>query len=129
MDALNVAFDPDDAGDSGHPGYSSAVAGAISIGGGSTEPFDITVGEPPIAMIHAEDDATVPIAAADATCEQTKALGNVCEFFRYRTGGHPPEFIRQHEDRLIEQSARFMCRNVIGLVGCRDRDDDGRVDR
>ena len=129
MDALNVAFDPDDVGDSGHPGYSSAVAGAVSIGGGSTEPFDITLGEPPIAMIHAEDDATVPIAAADATCEQTKALGNVCEFFRYQTGGHPPEFIDEHKDRLIEQSARFMCRNVIGLAGCRDRNDDGRVDR
>lgn len=129
MDALNVAFDPEDAGDSGHPGQSSTVAGAISIGGGSTEPYDITADEVPIAMIHAEDDTVVPVLAADATCEQTKAMGNVCEFFRYAEGGHPPGFIARHKNRLIEQSARFMCRHVIGLRGCRDRNDDGRVDR
>ncbi len=129
MDALNVNFDPADTGESGHPNQPSDVAGAISIGGGSTEPFDITLGEPPIAMIHAEDDPAIPIAAADATCEQTKAMGNVCEFFRYAAGGHPPGFIDQHKNRLIEQSARFMCRNVIGLRACHDRNDDGVRDR
>ena len=113
MNALNVAFDPDDAGDSGHPGYSSTVAAAISIGAAASEPQDIGMGEPPIAMIHATDDTTVPVAAARATCLQTTALGNVCEFFEYPEGGHPPEFIDEHLSRILEDSSRFVCRQVL----------------
>jgi acetyl esterase/lipase len=116
MNALNVAFDPDDAGDSGHPGYSSTVAAAIAIGAAASEPQDIGTGEPPIAMIHATDDTTVPVAAARATCLQTTALGNVCEFFEYPEGGHPPGFIRVHLNRILEDSSRFVCRQVLG--GC-----------
>ena len=129
VDALSVNFDPDDAGDSGHPNFSSAIAGAVSISATSTEPYDITTGEPPIAMIHSEDDTTIPIATSQATCEQTKAMGNTCEFFRYTQGGHPPGFIDQHKNLLIDQSARFICRQVIGLRGCHDLNDDGVRDR
>ena len=129
MNALGVAFDPDDAGDSGHPGYPSDVAGAISLGGFATEPHDIGLGEPPIAMIHATDDLKVPVATARATCLQTTALGNTCEFYEYPTGGHPPEFVDEHLKRLLEDSSRFACAHVLGGAACRDHDGDGVVDR
>ena len=129
VNALNVAFDPDDAGDSGHPGYPSDVAAAISIGGVASEPQDIGLGEPPIAMIHSTDDTTVPVAAARATCLQTTALGNTCQFFEYPDGGHPPEFIDAHLQRILEDTSRFVCAEVLGGAACRDSNGDGVVDR
>ncbi|CAA9364790.1 MAG: hypothetical protein AVDCRST_MAG72-2606 [uncultured Nocardioidaceae bacterium] len=119
VNVLHVAFNPDDAGSSGHPGFSSKVAAAISVAGADAEPQHIGTGEPPIAMVHAADDTTVPIAAARATCEQTKASGNVCTFFEYAEGGHPPEFLTENLARITEQSSRFICRQVLDRVSCR----------
>lgn len=113
INVLNVSFAPEDAGDSGHAGYSSAVAGAIAVSGTDTEPHNIGPGEPPIAMFHAADDRTIPIETAMATCTQTQSVGNVCEFFRYETGGHPPGFLIEYRARIVEQAAGFICRNVM----------------
>jgi para-nitrobenzyl esterase len=41
MNALNVAFHPEDPGNSGNPGYSSAVAAALSVGGFASEASNI----------------------------------------------------------------------------------------
>jgi acetyl esterase/lipase len=113
INVLNVNFAPEDAGTSGHPGYSSAVAGAIAVSGTDTEPHNIGPGDPPIAMFHAADDQTIPIEAAMATCTQTQAEGNVCEFYRYETGGHPPGFLIEYRAQIVETSAAFICRNVM----------------
>jgi acetyl esterase/lipase len=129
MNALSVALDPADAGTSGHPGYPSDVAAAIAIGGTAVEVHQIGFGEPPIAMIHASDDTVVPVAAARATCLQTTALGNVCQFFEYPDGGHPPTFIHLHLQRILEDTSRFVCAEVLGGAACRDRNGDGVVDR
>ena len=129
VNALNVAFHPEDPGNSGHPGYSSRVAAAISVAGASTQPHTIGRGEAPIAMMHAADDMTAPLEAARATCTQTTTFGNVCEFFEYAEGGHPPGFLSEYHRRILEQASRFMCRHVLGGTACRDRDSDGVVDR
>jgi acetyl esterase/lipase len=118
VNVLDVNFAPEDAGSSGHPGYSSAVAGAIAVSGTDTEPHNIGPGDPPIAMFHAADDQTIPIEAAQATCEQTKAVGNVCEFFRYETGGHPPGFLIEYRREITKQASGFICRNVLGPGVC-----------
>lgn len=119
VNALNVAFNPEDAGNSGHPSYPSTVAAAISVGGADVEPQHIGMDEAPIAMVHAADDTTVPIAGAKATCEQTKGMGNVCEFFEYAEGGHPPGFLTENRRRITEQSSGFICRNVLAATECR----------
>lgn len=113
ISALQVAFNPEDAGSSGNPGYSSAVAAGISLSGTAYEVVEIGLDEVPIAMVHALDDTTIPIAAAQATCAQTRALGNHCTFHEYAEGGHPPAFLNQHRGRIIEQSSQFLCREVF----------------
>lgn len=113
INALQVAFNPEDAGSSGNPGYSSAVAAGISISGTDYEVVEIGVDEVPIAMVHAADDTAIPIAAAQATCTQTQLLGNHCTFYEYAEGGHPPTFLNQNRGRIIEQSSQFLCREVF----------------
>ena len=118
INVLNVAFNPEDPGNSGHPGYSSTVAAAVAISGTDTEPQNIGSNEAPIAMVHAVDDATIPIAAARETCSHTQAMGNVCEFFQYPQGGHPPGFLNQNREQIADQVSGFLCRNVLGSA-CR----------
>jgi len=128
INALHVAFNPEDPGESGHPSFSSRVAAAISVSGTDTEQQNIGPNEAPIAMVHAADDTVIPIATAKETCALTTTFGNVCEFFEYAEGGHPPEFLDQHRHQITEQSSQFICRNVLGGVACRDRNGDGLVD-
>jgi acetyl esterase/lipase len=108
--ALSTAFAPEDAGSSGNPGYPSNVAAGLSISGDSQHPDTITAGDPPIAMFHAQDDTTIPYAAAQATCEETKAMGNVCDFYSYPSGGHPPPFAINNREDIAEKSSDFMVR-------------------
>jgi acetyl esterase/lipase len=128
VNALNVAFHPEDPGASGHPDYPSTVAAAISVSGYASEAWNIGPGEVPIAMFHATDDTTVPIANALLTCAQTQALGNVCDFYRYDSGGHPPPFLIQYREQITEQSSQFLCKRVLGPVVCHDANGDGQVD-
>ncbi|MEA2678213.1 MAG: hypothetical protein QOJ81_2354 [Chloroflexota bacterium] len=128
MNVLNVAFNPEDPGSSGNPGYPSTVAAAISISGYASESQNIGTGEAPIAMVHALDDATIPIANAMATCNQTQAMGNVCDFYQYPSGGHPPNFLIVNREQITEQMSQFLCKRVLGPVVCHDANGDGIVD-
>jgi acetyl esterase/lipase len=128
VNVLNVAFNPEDPGNSGNPGYSSTVAAAIAVSGYASEYWNIGPGEAPIAMFHAADDTTIPIEEAMATCNQTQAMGNVCEFFRFETGGHPPPFLIEYRAQITELASGFLCRNVMGLAACHDLNNDGQVD-
>jgi acetyl esterase/lipase len=112
--AMDATFYPEDPGLSGHARYSSKVAAGVAIGAFQADPSKIEPGDPPIALIHARDDTTVPIATAAATCQQTRALGNVCEFFIHNGGGHPPNFVMSQHDAIVAEISAFICRNVIG---------------
>jgi predicted esterase len=127
MNVLNVAFNPEDPGSSGNPGYSSTVAAAISISGFASESWNIGPGEPPVAMFHALDDTSIPIASALVTCTQTQALLNVCDFYPYEEGGHPPPFLIKYREPITEQASQFLCKRVLGPVVCKDPNGDGKV--
>jgi acetyl esterase/lipase len=127
MNVLNVAFNPEDPGNSGNPGYSSTVAAALAVGGFASEASNIGVGEPPIAMFHALDDERIPAATALATCAQTRAATNVCDFYPYPTGGHPPGFLIEYREQITEEASRFLCLRVLGPVVCKDPNQDGVV--
>ena len=127
MNVLNVAFNPEDPGNSGNPGYSSAVAAALSVGGFASEAHNIGIGEPPIAMFHALDDTTIPAATALGTCIQTQTMTNLCDFYPYPTGGHPPGFLIAQREQITEQAAQFLCKRVLGPVVCKDPNGDGQV--
>jgi acetyl esterase/lipase len=114
--AMHVTFNPDDAGTSGNPGYSSAVAAGISLAG-SGDPSEMNPGDPPIATIVARDD-TAFYATSLMTCNLTRALGNVCDAYEYETGGHPPQFWIDRRFMIVEQSSEFICRRVLGPAVC-----------
>ena len=111
--ALGVNFAPEDAGNSGHPGYSSAVAAAIAVGSFASRPDTIGFNETPILMFHAADDRLVPIQTAKATCTQTRTQGNVCVFYQYDHGGHPPPLINNNRAQMTYRSALFICKYVM----------------
>lgn len=118
VNALQVAFEPEDAGSSGHPGRSSRVAAAIGVSGLDYEVLQIGTDEVPVALVHALDDTTIPYAASVVTCEQTRALGNVCELFGYQEGGHPPQFLTENRRGITEQASRFLCDHVLVRSAC-----------
>jgi acetyl esterase/lipase len=107
--ALGAVFDPQDAGDSGNPGYPSNVAAGLIVAGSEDDPSQIHAGAPPIAMFQALDDTVNPAAATEGTCQETKAMGNVCQVFLYERGGHPPGFLIDNRAQIIEQSSQFLC--------------------
>jgi acetyl esterase/lipase len=111
--ALDVNFAPEDAGDSGHPGYSSAVAAAIGVGSFDSQPYNIGPNENPILLFHAQNDRLVPIQSAEATCTQTRTVGNVCVMYEYKYGGHPPPFLDNNRPQMTNLSASFICRYVM----------------
>ena len=124
--AMHATFNPNDAGTSGYPGYSSAVAAGISLSG-SGDPSEMNAGDPPIATIVAKDD-TAFYATSIATCNQTRARGNICDAYEYETGGHPPKFWVDRRFMIVEQSSQFICKRVLGPVVCNDANGDGIVD-
>lgn len=108
--ALSATFAPEDAGTSGTPGVPSDVNAGLSISGNAEHPETITPGDPPIAMFHAQDDTTIPYAAGQATCRQTQVEGNVCDFYSYPSGGHPPPFAINNREDIAAKSSDFMVR-------------------
>jgi predicted esterase len=112
ISALNANFNPEDAGSSGNPGYSSRVAAGLSISGTARDRQAIDPGDPPIAMFHAVNDTVVPFSDAQSTCTQTRVMGNVCDFYAYQDGGHPPGFMVAHNTEIVEQSSAFLCRRT-----------------
>jgi acetyl esterase/lipase len=133
VSALVTNFEPEDPGNSGNPGYPSNVAGALSVSGAVQDLSIIGPGEPPIAMFHAMDDVVIPFAEAEATCQDTMAMGNVCEMFAYPQGGHPPDFLINNRAQILEQASDFLCRRVLGedahgYICDPDDDNDGVAD-
>jgi dienelactone hydrolase len=87
-----VAFNEEDPGSSGNPGYPSRVAAAVAMSGGAVPTKTVTVGanEPPLLVVHGLADATVPYAVAAPACALTILRGNVCEQVLDPDAGHVP---------------------------------------
>lgn len=79
--AQRVLFNDHDPGTSGNPGYSSRVAAAVSMAGGSVPVLlaKVDPGEPPLQVIHGLVDDVVPFVAGPPSCAVSAALLNVCE--------------------------------------------------
>jgi len=117
--ALTVAFNADDPGDGGNPGYPSDVAAAVAHAGvyGPGLPIDcpgtalcrlygaISLGEPPVAMIHGTNDTTIPIVAIFPACIETIAFLNVCEV--------TPVLGAEHVIAATDVALDFLHRRVI----------------
>jgi dienelactone hydrolase len=76
-----VAFNDEDPGNSGNPGWSSRPTAAVAMAGGGLpyKTVDIDTGEPPFQVVHGLADTVVPAVAFPGPCLVTIALLNVCE--------------------------------------------------
>lgn len=88
--SVAVAYNSDDVGSSGNPGYSSRVTAAIGTGTLNIPLVDIhpdPLVEPPVGMFHGAEDES-PFLGPVATCLVAKLLLNVCEARQYAGEGH-----------------------------------------
>jgi len=88
--SVAVAYNSDDPGSSGNPGYSSSVTAAIGTGTLNVPLIDIhpdPLVEPPVAMFHGQLDES-PVLGPIATCLVAQLMLNVCEVHQYAGEGH-----------------------------------------
>jgi predicted esterase len=88
--SVAVAYNSDDVGDSGNPGYPSNTNGAIGTGTLNAPFMDIhpdPLVEPPVAMFHGGLDES-PEEAPRAVCAIAKLMQNFCTVTVYPNDGH-----------------------------------------
>ncbi len=88
--SVAAAYNSDDPGDSGNPGFSSRPTAAIGTGTLNVPLVDIhpdPLVEPPVAMYHGALDQS-PYLAPVATCAVATAMLDVCETHLYQGQGH-----------------------------------------
>ena len=111
--ALATAFNSNDPGTSGNPGYPSDVVAAIS-GAGFYVPGKqgtIDPGEPPIMVLHGTNDQSLPVPGSLIPCAATQAVGNVCEAHLFL--GEPHDVGDYRPDEMLAFSVDFLYRHVI----------------
>lgn len=88
--SMATAWNQDDPGNSGNPGYSSHVRAAIGTGPTDFAFVDVhpdPAVEPPVANYHWETD-DAPKETQQADCLVAQAMLNVCEVHSYAGAGH-----------------------------------------
>lgn len=90
MTALYTAYDTANVGNSGTPGYSSKINGAVSMSGGMLQQdlAKIQVGEAPSLLFHGEKDSIVPIVWSKRVEGRLDAVGIYNETVYYPGTGH-----------------------------------------
>ena len=107
--ALETAFNPEDPGNSGSDGFSSAVATAVSISGGA-DPRRIENSPPPVAMFNGTHDTTAPYPVAVMTCAGIFIHAGVCTLTTYAGGEHD---LSPQENDILHRTATFLCGHVV----------------
>ena len=103
--ALQVGANADDPGNSGSPGFSSAVSAAISLSGAKLLGPPQSEGDAPSLMFHGTADPLVPYQWAVNTLDEAHAAGLVSYLTTYPGEGHVP-FI--HAEQIMAQTTNFL---------------------
>jgi acetyl esterase/lipase len=85
--SLHVAYDSGE-GDSGNPGFSSAVSAVVAFWGGLLDAQVMKSGAPPLLVIHGTADQVVPFSMAERLVQRAKEVGVFCEFHPLEGKGH-----------------------------------------
>jgi dienelactone hydrolase len=107
--SIAVAYNSDDVGNGGNPGFPSNVQAAIGTGTLNAPFLDIHPDpfiEPPVAMFHGGKDES-PEEAPRAVCAIAKTMQNICTVTVYPNDGH------SSRSGLNNDWALFLYRNVI----------------
>ena len=129
-----VAFNDDDPGTSGNPGWSSRPTAAVAMAGGSL-PIKMTnvgPGEPPLMVVHGLADFVVPAVAWPPSCLATIAFLNVCEVVLDPDQDHDTFGLPQIRDFLFRWVATRPATQVpvdVEVVGTESLGDPATVER
>jgi acetyl esterase/lipase len=108
--SLAAAYNSDDPGDSGNPGFTSDVSVVIDISGG-VDVSAIDAGEPPVLVIHGTADSTAPYSYALDIVERAGEVGVTVEF--HPLEGKPHAKFDAHMDSITDWSAQFLYNYVV----------------
>jgi acetyl esterase/lipase len=103
--AVNVAYNPDDPGDSGTPGESSAVGAAVSLSGAEIIGMP-DAGEAPTLLFHGTADPLVPYSWAVQTANLASKAGLVSYLTTWPGEGHVP--YAEHHTQILDQTRNFL---------------------
>jgi acetyl esterase/lipase len=112
--ALFVAYNQDNVGDSGNPGYPSNVSATIDVSGGVYTPL-MEPGEPPVMIVHGTADTTSPYSRAEEIVDQAEAVGIPYELHPLIGEGHT--IFGSHMTEIVGWSSTFLYQYVTGGVG------------
>jgi acetyl esterase/lipase len=104
--SLLAAWRSEDPGDSGNPGFSSAIGGAVSVSGGTPTDEFIGPGDAGALFIHGTADRTVPYAWAVSNAGRMYNLGLPVVFEPLEGAGHG--LGGQYGDLIQQQSSYFL---------------------
>ncbi len=106
--ALEVGISRRDPGQSGNPGYSSRVGGAIAIAGLILDHTQIDRRDAPMLLFHGDADDTVPFAASTRVCESARMVRLPCRLVAFPGGDHYVAYSKITE--IIETTDRWLRR-------------------
>ncbi|MGH9230784.1 MAG: carboxylesterase family protein [Acidimicrobiales bacterium] len=103
--ALNVGYGPEDVGDSGNPGFASAVRAAVSLSGARilTTP---NPGEAAALLFHGTADGLVPYQWALDTVAAADAAELQAFLTTFEGAGHVP--YTQNRTTILDQTSNFL---------------------
>lgn len=113
MAALLVGMRPDDPGDSGNPGYSSAVQGVVSISGGVPDNEFVNPNDAPALLFAGMNDPLVPYAWPASNASAMLDQGVIANLVPNLTGGHVD--FNQNASLYETDSPDFLY-DVLGLA-------------
>ena len=102
--ALLVGTNRADVGNSGNPGFDSAVGGVASLSGGLPTNETIDAGDAPTIFFHGSLDTTVPQSWADSNAAALRAAGDFVTFHAFPDTGHG---LGAHRTFITQQSSYF----------------------
>jgi len=108
--ALNVAYQPDNPGNSGNPGHSSAVGAAVSLSGAVIFTDRVGPGDAPALLFHGTEDGLVPYEWAQDTVEAAHADGLRAYLVTWEGAGHVP--YSAHREEIISLTTNFVYRTL-----------------
>jgi acetyl esterase/lipase len=102
--ALNVAYNADDPGTSGNPGFSSAVRAAASLSGAKIL-GSIKAGDPEALLFHGTADPLVPYQWALNTVAEAQAAHVGIYLTTWDGAGHAP--YQAHRNEILSEETNF----------------------
>ena len=108
--ALNVAYQPDNPGNSGNPGHSSAVGSAVSLSGAAIFNGEVSSGDAPALLFHGTNDGIVPHGWAEDTVAAAHEAGLRAYLVSWQGGGHVP--YTEHRAEILSLTTNFVYRTL-----------------